>query len=173
MVHLEVTTGLRWGELAGLRVGDVDARRRRVRVARTLSTLRGHLVAQDYPKGKKRRDVPVTRAQVDDLTRVAGGRGKVEPLFVTSKGNPWLHSSWEREWERICERAGCLPEGFRFHDLRHTAASLAIASGADVKQVQLMLGHESATMTLDLYGHLWNDKLDDVADRIERLLGGS
>jgi len=47
------------------------------------------------------------------------------------------------------------------HELRHTAASLAIASGADVKQVQNMLGHRSATITLDLYGHLWND--DTVA----------
>lgn len=50
---------------------------------------------------------------------------------------------------------------------RHTAASLAIASGADVKVVQEMLGHASATMTLDLYGHLSADHLDDVADRMD------
>ena len=53
------------------------------------------------------------------------------------------------------------------HELRHTAASLAIASGADVKVVQQMLGHKSATMTLDLYGHLFPDQLDDVADRLD------
>ena len=53
--------------------------------------------------------------------------------------------------------------GFRPHELRHTAASLAIASGADVKVVQQMLGHKSATMTLDLYGHLFGDRLDVVA----------
>ena len=51
------------------------------------------------------------------------------------------------------------------HELRHTAASLAIASGADVKQVQNMLGHRSATITLDLYGHLWND--DTVATSMD------
>jgi integrase len=50
--------------------------------------------------------------------------------------------------------------GFHPHELRHTAASLAIASGADVKVVQQMLGHQSATMTLDLYGHLFGDRLD-------------
>ena len=50
--------------------------------------------------------------------------------------------------------------------LRHTAASLAIAAGADVKVVQTMLGHASATMTLDLYGHLYSDRLDEIADRM-------
>jgi Ca2+/H+ antiporter len=53
------------------------------------------------------------------------------------------------------------------HALRHTAASLAIASGANVKVVQTMLGHQSATMTLDLYGHLLADPLDEVADAMD------
>ena len=53
------------------------------------------------------------------------------------------------------------------HGLRHTAASLAIAAGANVKVVQQMLGHKSASMTLDLYGHLFPDQLDDVADRLD------
>jgi integrase len=58
-------------------------------------------------------------------------------------------------------------EGMHPHELRHTAASLAIASGADVKVVQQMLGHKSATMTLDLYGHLFPDRLDEVADALD------
>jgi integrase len=53
------------------------------------------------------------------------------------------------------------------HELRHTAASLAIASGADVKVVQTMLGHASAAMTLDQYGHLFGDRLDEVADAMD------
>jgi integrase len=53
------------------------------------------------------------------------------------------------------------------HELRHTAASLAIASGADIKVVQQMLGHKSATMTLDQYGHLFGDRLDIVADAMD------
>ena len=53
------------------------------------------------------------------------------------------------------------------HELRHTAASLAIASGADVKVVQQMLGHGSATMTLDTYGHLFENRLDEVADAMD------
>jgi integrase len=57
--------------------------------------------------------------------------------------------------------------GLHPHALRHTAASLAIASGANIKVVQQMLGHKSATMTLDLYGHLFPDQLDEVADRMD------
>ena len=53
------------------------------------------------------------------------------------------------------------------HELRHTAASLAIAAGATVKSVQRMLGHASATLTLDRYGHLFADELDDVAARLD------
>jgi hypothetical protein len=53
------------------------------------------------------------------------------------------------------------------HALRHTAASLAIAAGANVKVVQTMLGHTSATMTLDLYGHLFENQLDEVADAMD------
>jgi len=59
--------------------------------------------------------------------------------------------------------------GLTPHDLRHTAASLAISAGANVKAVQRMLGHASAAMTLDVYAGLFNDDLDDVADRIDSL----
>ncbi|CAN5791315.1 hypothetical protein BH24ACT15_BH24ACT15_30910 [soil metagenome] len=63
--------------------------------------------------------------------------------------------------------AGLGLAGLHPHALRHTAASLAIASGANIKVVQKMLGHKSATMTLDLYGHLFPDQLDEVADRMD------
>ncbi len=58
--------------------------------------------------------------------------------------------------------------GLHPHELRHTAASLAIAAGADVKVVQQMLGHASATMTMDTYGHLFENRLDEVADALDR-----
>jgi hypothetical protein len=61
-------------------------------------------------------------------------------------------------------RAG-LPHRLRFHDLRHTCASLLIAHGASVKAVQAQLGHASATVTLDRYGHLFPDELQQLAER--------
>ena len=65
-------------------------------------------------------------------------------------------------------RRASLPEGLRAHDLRHTAASLLIREGASVKAVQRSLGHKSAVMTLDRYGHLWPDALEDLAERLDR-----
>ncbi|TWP36400.1 tyrosine-type recombinase/integrase [Leekyejoonella antrihumi] len=169
LVHLAVTTGMRFGEIAGARVGDLDVRRRRLRVARTLSTVGGKKVAQDRTKGGRARDVPLTATVTAELAAICDGRPADDPLFVTTRGHSWSHGSWTRKWARVKAKAGA-PAALHFHDLRHTAASMAIGSGADVKQVQAMLGHATATMTLDLYGHLWNDDLTDVADRIEGLL---
>ena len=72
-----------------------------------------------------------------------------------------------RDWDKAVKAAGL--DGLKLtpHKLRHTAASLAIAAGADVKVVQTMLGHKSAAMTLDVYGHLWPDRLDEVADVLD------
>ena len=67
-------------------------------------------------------------------------------------------------FDRAAAAAGL--EGLVPHELRHTAASLAIASGASIKGVQSMLGHASAAMTLDRYGHLLGDELDAVAERM-------
>lgn len=60
-----------------------------------------------------------------------------------------------------------MPEGLRIHDLRHTGASLLVASGANVKAVQRHLGHASASMTLDRYSHLFTDDLEALADRLD------
>ncbi|MGY2059318.1 tyrosine-type recombinase/integrase [Nocardia gipuzkoensis] len=59
-----------------------------------------------------------------------------------------------------------VPAGFTPHELRHNAASLAIRAGASIESVQRMLGHSSASLTLDRYGHLFGDELDGVADRL-------
>lgn len=153
MVLLLGTTGVRIGECVALTVGDVVPDRRRLRV-------RGATA-----KSRRFREVPLT-GQVLDLLEL--GRAPGERLFVTERGRPVLVDNWRaRVWRPVA------PAGLRIHDLRHTAASLAIASGADVKAVQSMLGHKSAAMTLDRYAHLWDTGLDVVGDRMGQLLGTS
>jgi len=66
-------------------------------------------------------------------------------------------------------RAALLPAALRVHDPRHTCASLLIREGASIKAVQHHLGHKSASITLDRYGHLFPEELDHLADRLERL----
>jgi integrase len=68
-------------------------------------------------------------------------------------------------------RAAGLPEALRWYDLRRTAASLLIREGASIKAVQKQMGHATAAITLDTYGHLFPDELPDLAERLERLRG--
>jgi integrase len=96
----------------------------------------------------KRREVPIPLFLVDELRDHVGRKAPDDLVFAGIRNGAPLRVSTFR--------------------LRHTAASLARASGADLKVVQQMLGHASATMTLDTYGHLFEDRLDDVASALER-----
>jgi site-specific recombinase XerD len=100
------------------------------------------------------------------LRRLVDGRDGDAVLFESPRGEVLRVRNFRRSvFGAAVQRVG--PAGLHPHELRHTAASLAIASGADVKVVQTMLGHKTATMTLDLYGHLFPDRLDDLTDRMD------
>jgi len=87
-------------------------------------------------------------------------------VFTTESGAPLRSSNFrQRFWLDAVKTCGLA--GLRVHDLRHTAASLAVKSGATPKVVQQMLGHAAAAMTLDVYAGLFNPDLDDVADRLD------
>ena len=90
-------------------------------------------------------------------------------LLESPIGDPIRSANWRRRmWAGAIGRAG-LP-GPRPHDLRHTAASLAIAYGASVKHVQRMLGHKDSAMTLNVYASLFEDDLDDLSERLDQAL---
>ena len=155
-----VMTGVRRGEMAGLRVGDLDASRGRVRVARDVDSA-GDV---DSTKTRRHRDVPVGGELLRLLTERAKGKRRDEWLLPSPSGDPWTRDSWRSRWESARDAAGL--GDLDTHELRHTAASLAIHSGANVKTVQRMLGHASASVTLDIYGHLWDDELDALPARM-------
>jgi integrase len=159
-------TGVRWGEACALRVRDVDLMRRRITVARSVGVGARGALYEGPTKTGKARAVPVPKSLVDDLTALLAGREPGDLVFASSAGT-WLRNSnfRRRVWLPALEQAGLPPT--KVHELRHTAASLAIAAGADVKVVQQMLGHATAAMTLELYGHLLHDRLDDVSDRMD------
>ena len=87
-------------------------------------------------------------------------------VFSAPGGGVMRNSNFRHRVLTPAARAAGL-EGLSAHDLRHTAASLAIAAGANVKVVQQMLGHASAAMTLDVYAGLFGDDLDAVADSLD------
>lgn len=158
-------TGVRFGELAALRLGRLDLLRRRAAIVEAVTEVNGAL-AWGTPKGHERREVPIPRFLVDELAAHVAGRGRDDLAFPGVKGAVLRVRVFRRGGFDPAASAIGVPE-MHPHELRHTAASLAIASGADVKVVQQMLGHKSATMTLDLYGHLFPDRLDEVADALD------
>jgi integrase len=158
-------TGLRFGELAALRVRRLDPARRRIEVAESVTSVNGALI-WGTPKGHARRWVSIPRFVAAELGIVVAGRGPDKLVFESHHGGVLRSSNFRRDVFGPAAGASGL-DGLVPHALRHTAASLAIAAGADVKVVQQMLGHKSATMTLDLYGHLFESRLDEVADRLD------
>jgi integrase len=158
-------TGARFGEMAALRVRRLDLDRRRAVIAESVTLVRG-IHTWGTPKGHERREVPLPRFLVDELAAHAASRSPNHLVFTGQKGGALRAQVFQRSV--LNQAAESLGLGHLHpHSLRHTAASLAIASGANVKVVQQMLGHKSATMTLDLYGHLFPDQLDEVGDRLD------
>jgi len=93
----------------------------------------------------------------------------IEGLVFSAPGGGYLRleNFRKRAWQPAVTAAGVAP--LRIHDLRHTCASLAIAAGADIKVLQRMLGHASAALTLDRYGHLFPGQAQSVADRLDEI----
>jgi integrase len=168
-------TGLRWGELAALKVSRVDLLRRRIHVAESVTEVDGGRLDWGLPKDHERRWVPVPRFLVDELAEHVAGKAPDELVFTSPRRAVLRVGGARRSWfDRAVETAG-VPGGFHPHELRHTAASLAVSAGANVKAVQRMLGHAKASMTLDTYADLFDDDLEAVAERLDvlaRAVGG-
>jgi integrase len=166
LVLLLAFCGLRWGEAAGLKVGRVDLLRRRLLVAESLSEVNGRLL-WGTPKSHAARQVPIPNFLVDMLAEVTAGKAADEIVFTTWRGKPLRNLNFRRDvFDKAAEDAGLA--GLTPHELRHTAASLAVSAGANVKAVQRMPGHASAAMTLDVYSGLFDDDLDGVAERLNQ-----
>ena len=163
-------TGLRWGEMAALRVRSIDFERSRVQVDESLTEVSGRLV-RGTPKTHERRSVPLPLSLLFPLRARASGRGREDPLFATLSGLELRGNNFrKRVYIPALARAQATDRSMAtvtLHDLRHTAASLAISAGANVKAVQRLLGHASAAMTLDVYADLFDDDLDAVAERLD------
>jgi integrase len=135
---------VRWGEAAGLKVKRLDLLRRRLVVAETLSEVNGGLV-WGTPKNHQARSVPVPCFLADMLAEVMQDAYLDDLVFTTWRGKPLRNLNFRRDvFDRAAEDA-CLA-GLTPHELRHTAASLAVSAGANVKAVQCMLSHASAAM---------------------------
>jgi integrase len=159
-------TGVRFGEMAALRVARLDLRRNRAVIVESVTPVQGQGLVWGSTKTHQRREVPIPRFLAGELSEHVTGKQPDNLVFAGIRNGQPLRVSTFRTAFSAAARAIGVPD-LHPHQLRHTAASLAIASGADVKVVQQMLGHSSATMTLDTYGHLFEDRLDEVATAMD------
>jgi integrase len=165
VIRLLAYTGLRFGETAALRVRRVDFLRRLLTIAEAVTEVGGRLEF-GTPKTHQQRTVPLPGALAEPLARRCEGKQPDDLLMTTPRGTVLRLRNWRRAVFDPAVRAAGLTD-VTPHDLRHTAASLAVASGATVKSVQRMLGHASAAMTLDVYSGLFDDDLTALADRMD------
>ena len=162
-------TGLRWGEMAGLKVQRLDVVRRRVNVVEAVSEPRG-AITWGTPKNHESRSVPIPEFVMTLVLERCTGKGRDSLIFAGADGGVLRSGNFRRRvFDSAVKRAMDVDPTFprvTVHDLRHTAASLAVSAGANVKAVQRMLGHASAAMTLDVYADLFDDDLDAVANAL-------
>ena len=168
LIYVLAYTGLRWGEAIGLRVKDLDLAIRRISVVVNAVEV-GGFIEVGTPKTHKRRAVAIPDFLIPHLERQISGKAPTDLVFAGPNGFHMRRvrvSAGSKSWFKTALRMAEL-NPMTLHDLRHTAASLAISSGANVKAVQRMLGHASAAMTLDTYADLFNDDIDRVATALD------
>ena len=115
--------------------------------------------------------MPFPAALADSLAALMVGKARDELVFTDMRGGVLRNSNWRaRVFEPAVTKCRAADDTFPAitpHDLRHTAASLAVSAGANVKALQRMLGHAKASMTLDVYADLFDDDLDAVAVQLD------
>lgn len=161
------TVGLRWGELAGLQVGDLDLERGRIHVQRNAVKV-GRKIEVGTLKTGDSRVVAAPGFVCEMLRKQARGKLPAAWLFPARDGGP-MRLPDGRGWFSVAAKSAGVD--LTPHGLRHVAAGLLVSAGANVKVVQRQLGHASAAMTLDVYADLFDDDLDSVAVKLNELRG--
>jgi integrase len=159
------TTGLRWGEIAALQCKDISVLNRSVNVSKAYSNgLKGEKIL-GQTKTHQVRTVPLTRELIPAITELIQSRTAESHLFqMPFEGVLDYNNFMSRIFRPAVERVGFA--GVGFHNLRHTTASLLISQGTPITTVAGILGHASTQMTLDVYGHLYEDDSTKYIDRL-------
>lgn len=170
---LAIATGLRQGELLALQWKDIDLRAESLSVRHTLQDINGHLELTEPKTSGSRRKVDLPTLAVEALRAhrmQLMSNGKLSDfVFSDSEGKPLRKSNLIRRSFKPLLRAASLPN-IRFHDLRHTAATLMFTQGINPKVIQERLGHASIMLTLDTYSHVLPTMQREAADRLNTVL---
>jgi len=180
LFNLAIKTGMRQGELLGLRWADIDWLSSYIRVQRQVQRVTGQGMVFSSPKTKAgRRTIPLggetlkllmeQQHRIEEQKMITGSRWKEHNLvFASQVGTPLSSSNLLKEFKALLEEADLLQ--IRFHDLRHTAASIMLNRGIPPYNVSRILGHSKPSTTLDYYGHLVPMSQDDIGNKMDNWL---
>ena len=171
LYYIDLTTGLRRGELLGLKWSDIDLKKGDLRVRRQIGRIDGKIMEMPLKTKNAYRTLPLSADAIDVLMQQRRKTGNSEWVFPSPTGGPMSPDSVLHMLHRVLKRAG-LPK-VRFHDLRHTFATLALQNGVDIKTVSGMLGHFSAGFPLDTYAHVTTSAKREAAKTMGNILSGA
>ena len=171
LYYIELATGLRRGELLGLKWEDIDLAQGSLRVQRQIARINGEVIEAPLKTKNAYRTLPLSADAVDVLREQRKKSGSNSYVFPSPTGGPISPDSVLHMLHRVLKRAGL--SKVRFHDLRHTFATLALQNGVDIKTVSGMLGHYSAGFTLDTYTHVTTSAKKEAANTMGSILSGA
>ena len=168
--YLELTTGLRRGELLALLWTDLDVENRTISITKQVTRTKGELVVSQPKTHNSIRVLPVSQQAVDLLVEEHKKHLGNPHMFPSPKtGGMFDPDSFRHTHKKILKTIGA--EHIRFHDLRHTFATLSLKNGVDVKTLSSTLGHYSAGFTLSTYTHATPDMMREAADTMGDVIG--
>lgn len=180
MIRLAVETGMRRGEILGLQWSDIDFETSKIRISRSLSYTKDSGYTLGTTKNKKERTVIGSRGIMERLASYHRQHrlnklqvaelwqgGSYFYVFSDMFGKPLHPDTPSRWWRRFLARTGF--KEIRFHDLRHTAATLLINQGVHAKIISERLGHSTISVTMDIYGHYLEEANQHAADIFDNL----
>ena len=171
LYYIELATGLRRGELLGLKWEDIDLAQGSLRVQRQIARINGEVIEGPLKTKNAYRTLPLSADAVGVLQEQRKKGGSSPYVFPSPTGGPISPDSVLHMLHRVLKRAGL--SKVRFHDLRHTFATLALQNGVDIKTVSGMLGHYSAGFTLDTYTHVTTSAKKEAANTMGSILSGA
>lgn len=181
LIALAVVTAMRLGEILGLHWSDIDFTKKEIRIARTMNYYTGYGFVEGKTKTRSGTRTIKLPSFVIELLRkhhtlqlekqLRSGPSWIDHnlVFCGKHGSFIVRSTLHRQFHKLLEDAD-LPD-MRFHDLRHSAATILIAMGAPINVVQEILGHADIHTTLGIYGHVLPSMKQDASDKLDDLYG--
>ena len=162
-----IMTGCRQGECLGLRWSDIDFEKKQVHILRTFN----HQTFYDPKTAESIRKIDMAPTLVRELRvwKLASPKNDDDLVFANEAGGPLNYSNMVKRFYRKALHDAGIPK-IRFHDLRHTFASLLLAQGENVKYIQVQLGHSNPSVTLNVYSHLMKSENPEAACRLEKTI---